>query len=60
MGACEGEYMGRCPQDEPLTLTRCHSCELQQLYKALKGWKSVCDQGENFFFIPFSFKGMNR
>ena len=30
--------------NQPLTLTRCHSCELQQLYEALKGQKSVCGQ----------------
>ena len=33
--------MGRCPGDEPLTLTIYHSCELPQLYKALERWKSV-------------------
>ena len=32
----EGECMGRFPGDEPLTLTRCHSCELPQLYEALE------------------------
>ena len=29
--------MGRSPRDEPLTLTRCHSCGLPQLYEALEG-----------------------
>ena len=39
---CEEEYMGHSPGDEPLTLTRYHSCGLQQLYEALEGWKSIC------------------
>ena len=58
---CEEECMGRCPGDEPLTLTRCHSCDLQQLYEALEGRYSVCDQGhkvENLFFISFSFTNL--
>ena len=29
------------PGDELLTLTRCHSCRLPQLYEALEGWKSL-------------------
>ena len=37
MKVCEGECIGRCPGNEPLTLTRCHSCELQQLYEAFEG-----------------------
>ena len=41
---CEGECMGRCPGEEPLTLTRCRSCKLSQLYEALEEWKSVCGQ----------------
>ena len=28
---------GASPRNEPLTLTRCYSCELPQLYEALKG-----------------------
>ena len=32
---CEGECMVRSPEDEPLTLTRCHSCGLPLLYEAL-------------------------
>ena len=28
----------------PLTLTRCHSCRLPQLYEALEGWRSYCGQ----------------
>ena len=32
---CEGECMGCNPGDEPLTLTRCHSCKWPQLYEAL-------------------------
>ena len=31
---------GGCPGDEPLTLIRCNSCELPQLYEAFEGWKS--------------------
>ena len=44
---CEGKCMGRNPGDEPLTLTRCHSCGVQQLHEALEGWKSVCGRGYN-------------
>ena len=44
-GVCEGECMGRSPGDVPLTLTRCHSCGLPQLHKALEGWKSICGRG---------------
>ena len=40
--------MGRSPEDEPLTLTRCHSCGLPQLYEALEGWNSVGGQAYNF------------
>ena len=42
-GVCEGECMG----DETLTLTRCHSCGLPQLYEVLEGRKSVCDRAYN-------------
>ena len=42
-----GECMVRCPEDEPLILTRCHSCELKQLYEALEGWKPVYGQAHN-------------
>ena len=42
-GVCEGEWMGRSPGDESLTLTSCHSCGLPKLYEELEGWKSVCD-----------------
>ena len=28
---CEGEYMGRCPRNEPLILTRCYSCEMPRV-----------------------------
>ena len=38
VGVCER----RSPDDEPLNLTRGHSCGLQQRYEALEGWKSVC------------------
>ena len=52
--------MGHSPVDEPLTLTRCHSCGLSQLYEAL-GWKSVCGRAYNLkgikrkIFLSFLF-----
>ena len=37
-GLCEGECMGRCLGDDPLTLmTRYYSCEISKPYKALDG-----------------------
>ena len=57
---CEYKYMGRCPENEPLALTKCHSCEFPQLYEAVEGRKFVCVQaynlghkGENLFFHIF-------
>ena len=47
MGVYEGECMWRSPEDEPLTLTRCHSCGLLQLYEALEGGKSVYGRAYN-------------
>ena len=44
---CEGECMGRSPGDETLTLKRCHSCGLPQLYEDLEGWKSVSGRAYN-------------
>ena len=44
---CGGECIWCCPWDELLTLTRCHSYELQQLYEALERQKSVCSQAHN-------------
>ena len=41
-GVCEGECMGRNPEDEPLTLARCHSCGLTQLYEAFERRKCFC------------------
>ena len=42
MGVYQGECMGYCVEDEPLTLTRCPSCEMPQLYEAQKvGYSSV-------------------
>ena len=35
VGVCERECMGCSLEDEPLTLMRCHSCGLPQLYEAL-------------------------
>ena len=43
-GFVRGECMGHCLRDEPLTLMRCHSCEIPQPYEVLEGWKSICDQ----------------
>ena len=37
MEVCEGKCMGHCPGNEPLTLTKCYSCEMPQHYKALEG-----------------------
>ena len=37
MGVYEGEYIGCSPGDEPLTLMRCHSFGLPQLYEAFVG-----------------------
>ena len=48
--------MGRSLVNEPLTLTRCHSFGLPQIYEALEGWKSVYSlqckghKGGNFCF----------
>ena len=36
--------MGRSPGDQPLTLTRCYSCEIPQSREALERGKSVCGQ----------------
>ena len=47
MEVCKRECMGCNLGDEPLTLMRCHSSGLPQLYEAL-GWKFVCDQDYNF------------
>ena len=60
-GVCEGECMGRSQGNETLTLTRCHSCGMQQLYEAFVGWKSVLwpslklkgFKGEIFYFSSF-------
>ena len=54
-GVCEGECMNHGPEDEPLTLTRCHSCGLPQLYEACEGWKSVCGRGYNLKGIKGNF-----
>ena len=65
-GLCEGEFTRSRSRDDPLTLTRCHICELTQLYEALEGWKfsvgkptTEGHKGENFFlFLSFSFTGL--
>ena len=36
-GFVRGNVWGVRPGDEHLTLTRCHSCELPQLYEAFEG-----------------------
>ena len=36
-GFCKGEYLGYSSGDEPLTLTRCYSCGLSQLYETISG-----------------------
>ena len=60
-GICEGECMGRSQGDEPLILTKCHSCGLPQLYEAFEGCKSVCGRAYNLkgikgkFLFFFSF-----
>ena len=49
--------------DEPLTLTRYHSCGLRQLYKALEGWKSVCGRAFNLKGIKgkiFCFSSLHK
>ena len=38
---------GNARGDEPLTLTRCYSCEMSPPYEALEGLKSVCGQAHN-------------
>ena len=68
MGVYEGEWKGRSPGNEPLTLTRCHSWGLPQLNEAF-GWKSVwgraynlenINEGEiSFFFLLLSFFGVD-
>ena len=54
-GICKGECMGRSPGNEPLTLTRCHSCGLPQLYEAVEEWKSVCGRAYNLKGIKGKF-----
>ena len=41
--------------DELLTLMKCHSCGLPQLYEAHGGWKSVCGRGYNLKDIKAKF-----
>ena len=43
-GFVREDSVGSPPGDEPLTLTRYHSCELPQLYETLEGWRSICGQ----------------
>ena len=61
-GVSEGECMGRSPGDEPLTVTRCPSCGLTQLYEDFEGCKLLCGRaynlkgikGEIFWFSSLS------
>ena len=46
-GVCGGECMKHCLGYEPLTLTRCHSCLLSQLYEALEEQNSTCGRAYN-------------
>ena len=46
-----GECMGYSSGDEPLTLTRCHSCGMPKLYEVLEGWKAVCGRAYNLKVI---------
>ena len=46
-GFIRGNAWGVAREMKPLTLMRCHSCELPQLYKAFEGRKSVCGQVQN-------------
>ena len=49
------ECMRHSLGDEPLTLTRCHSCGLSQLYEAC-GWKFVCGlKRKILFFLKLCF-----
>ena len=57
-GVCEGKYMGRSPGDEPLTLTRYHSCRLPQLYEVIERWKSVCGRAYNLQGKFFCFSSL--
>ena len=54
-GVCKGECMGRSPGDEGITLTRCHSCGLLQLYEAFEGWRSVSGRAYNLNVIKGNF-----
>ena len=54
-GVCEEECMERSPGDEPLTLTRCNSCELSQLYESLELWIFACDGAYNLKGIKKEF-----
>ena len=51
------ECVGSRPGQQRLTLTRCHSRGLPQLYEAIEGWRSVCgikDKKKIVFFLYFS------
>ena len=54
-GFVRGECMGHSLGDEPLTLTRCHSCGLPQLHEACEGWKSVYGRAYNLKGIKGKF-----
>ena len=46
-GFVREKCVGCSPGDEPLTLMRCPSCWLPQLYESLERGKSACDQAYN-------------
>ena len=50
-----GECIGHSPEDEPLTLTRCHSLGMAQLYEALERRKPGCGRAYNLKGIKGKF-----
>ena len=54
----KGECMGCSPGVEPMTLTRCHSYGLPQLYEALEEWKyfSSISLSEIFLLSKFQLR----
>ena len=51
-----GECMRCSLGDEPLSLMRCQSCGLPQLYESLEWWKSICEQAYNLKGIKGNFQ----
>ena len=46
-GSLRGGIRGASTGNEPLTLTRCHICELSQLHEALEIWRVFWGQAYN-------------